>query len=476
MKNIHLPDKNVFEEQSQAFFESKKAKRLQKKYQAKPFEEEYYLLYHLAIGISYFANLLSALTASTWLFSYVFSIVMELSYPFLIACAFTGLTLLSLEALQRFLASKFFKTRFQYDNETTYTANLRVMLASTLVIASISISLSFFGGFDLVQTVTSPPVYQEPVLENEELVRAHYQNMITEADKTATDYYNRRRYKDRIATEDAGQYRTYLDKKLAYQDSLLSAITTVQNRNTKAKEKSEQIFTAAIAKHENKMNSKGIGLGGAAVFFILLFYLSMWFIEYYDYKTVSQYVLPIREAPEMHPTLLGSDKENSESIKAYELSLKDLQGQIDTLRQGYTASISHPSSNNGTKEKSANEATPKLPTDSFSDEQNQTQPINLFKQSAEVFKQPKEKEDRLAYEDLFTIAHKDFKTGNVKHLNLGNIENMIDIYTERLKEAEEGSSEKVIANRKDKLNYWNQKRQDLSDKISFFERNLAVNK
>ena len=72
-KRIELPDRNVFDEKSKAFFESKHAKRLQEKYKAKPYEEEYKLLYLLAVGTSWFGNGLSALSASTWLFTFIFS-------------------------------------------------------------------------------------------------------------------------------------------------------------------------------------------------------------------------------------------------------------------------------------------------------------------------------------------------------------------------------------------------------------------
>lgn len=479
MKNIHLPDQNVFEEQSKAFFESKLAKRLQKKYQAKPFEEEYQLLYYVAIATSYFANLLSALTASTWLFSYVFSIVFELPYPFLMACGFTGFTLLGLEALQRFLAGKFFKTRLQYNEESTYTSSLRGLLFGTVTIASISILLSFMGGFDLVQTVTSPPVYQEPVLEDIASVRSHYQNLVNEADKTATDYYNRRRYKNRIATEDASKYREYLDKKIAYQDSLLHAVTSVQNRNVAAKAKAEQAFEEVLVTYESKLTSKGTGLGGAAVLFILLFYISMWFIEYYDYKTASQYAMPVSAEAELSPTLPVVDTENSKTDSTENvLTIEDLQEQINTLKQ-QTPPLPLPSTNGVPKDGELNTPSPessgKLPIGFYTERQREDQTEDLFKQFPEVFKQTELREAEIAYKDVFTVAHKDFKTGKLRHLNLGNIENMIDIYTERLKEAEQGSSDKVVDNRKQKLDYWNRKKQELLHKITIFEKRIAVN-
>ena len=105
-----------------------------------------------------------------------------------------------------------------------------------IVAACISITLSYLGGFDLVNNVTSVPVKQEPVLQDVEVVRQRYQRMVDEANRTASDYYERRKYRGRIASKDAGKYQEYLDKKLLYQDSLLSAVAAAVH-TTKRKKK-----------------------------------------------------------------------------------------------------------------------------------------------------------------------------------------------------------------------------------------------
>jgi len=259
--NIQIHDRNIFEEKSKVFMSSKYASRLQDKYQPKPFEEDYLLLYYVALVTSYFANVLSALTASTWVFTYVYSIVFDLPYPFIIGCCFTGIVLLGLEALQRFLAQRFFKTKLQYGYTAAYRTQLNTIFTGMLIIAALSITFSFLGGFDLVKTVTSPPSKQVAVLQDVEPIKVRYQVIIDEADKTANDYFNRRKYQGRIATEDAKKYQEYLDKKIAYQDSMLLAVSLVERGNERATEKADADYRAALLAHENKTKSQGSGLG-----------------------------------------------------------------------------------------------------------------------------------------------------------------------------------------------------------------------
>ena len=286
-KRIELPDHNVFEEKSKQFLESKHAQRLQNKYESKPYEEKYKLIYYITKIGSWFCNSISALTASTWVFTYVISLFKDLPYPSVIATFFTGIVLIALELLQRFLSGTFFKDSIQYG----FKSALLGVLAGMIIIAGVSITFSYSGSFDFLYTVTSPPTYQAPNLLNIEEVKGRYQDLVNTADKTAQNYYNRRKYKGRIATEDAAKYQEYLDKGLAYRDSLNKAVLVTEEKNDKTIEKSKKEYEEALQAYNNKANQQGNGLAVLSVIAILLFYLCMWYQEYYDFKTASQYAI-----------------------------------------------------------------------------------------------------------------------------------------------------------------------------------------
>ena len=284
-KNIFLPETNVFEDKSKQFFESKHASRLQQKYSSSPYEEEYKPLYHFATIGSYLCNGVSILTASTWLFSYLYSIVKDLPAPGLIASVLAAIVLILLELMQRILGAKFFRFKLQY-NKIFYG-----IFIGAFFCAVTSTTFSFLGGFDLVKTITTPPLYQEPILEDVQVVESKYQIFIDDAQKTADNYYNRRKYKGRIATEDAKKYQQYLDKKMMYQDSLLTAINTLKQRNESKIAEAKSDYQQKLADYNIKTNSKGAGLGGIAIVSVALLYLCLWYIEHYDFKTASQYAV-----------------------------------------------------------------------------------------------------------------------------------------------------------------------------------------
>ena len=255
-ENIRIFDHNVFEEKSKVFLESQRAKKLQEKYEPSPYEEEYKPFYYLALFGSYLCNAISILTASMWLFSYVFSILKEIPSPEIIASLITLIVLFLIEVMQRVFGTKFFKFKLQYGK------TFHGLLFGALIGSTVSMLFSVNGGFDFIRVVTSPPLYEVPKMEHERDTEQRFQKFIDDAQQTADNYYNRRKYKGRIATEDAKKYQEYLDKKMLYQDSLVSAVAAVRARNDNRLAKSKQKHEEALNTYDAKMASQGIGLGG----------------------------------------------------------------------------------------------------------------------------------------------------------------------------------------------------------------------
>ena len=79
---IQLPTENIYDLKSKEFYQSKLADRLKKKFEPKPFEENYKPVYWISFTTSYFCSLFSILTASTFVFVYIYSLMEKLPYPF----------------------------------------------------------------------------------------------------------------------------------------------------------------------------------------------------------------------------------------------------------------------------------------------------------------------------------------------------------------------------------------------------------
>ena len=462
MKNeqFYLPDHNVFDERAKDFLDSQKAKDLQKKYEPSPYEEEYKPLYYLAIIGSYLCNTISILTASTWVFSYIFSILQELPYPTLIASVSTVIVLALLEAIQRILGAKFFRTKFQYRK------TLQGLFIGAVAAAGISVSFSFLGGFDLVKTVTTPPLYEAPQLEDEALVQTTYQKLVDDAQKTADDYFTRRKYKGRIATEDARKYQDYLDKKQAFQDSLLVAVNSVKARNRKKTEKAQADYQKALTAYEKKSNSKGAGLGGIAVISTLLLYLCLWYIEYYDFRTVSQYGILITKNFQQHVhenDVKDQKRETSQEPKTIE-DFEQIMGMLKkqereiSKKNGATPPLSpdpkQKNTQNGTIEALGGVS---LPVGFYTSTERQEQLKKLYIQQIQPYIQ-NFKEVQIIETDKHTVEHKNFKTGEQEFLDFKTVSNRVGIYLHKINTSITRGSLEALPNQFSKLLYWTRKR------------------
>jgi len=462
-ENIRIFDHNVFEEKSKMFLESQKARRLQDKYQPSPYEEEYEPFYYLALFGSYLCNAISILTASTWLFSYVFSILKDTPSPEIIASLVTLIVLVLVEVMQRAFGTKFFQFKLQY-RKTAYG-----LLVGALIGSAVSMLFSINGGFDFIKVVTTPPVYEVPKLESEKDVEQRFQKFIADAQKTADNYYNRRKYKERIATEDAKKYQTYLDKKIIYQDSLVSAVAAVKTRNNTKLAKSKQEHQAALDAHNAKIKSQGIGLGGIAAVSITLLYLCLWYKEYYDFKTAIQYGTLVTQKHPSAKTKIetdGDDIPQIEGINDIREIMELFQQQEEKINQKTAPTPPYTPSKEGTNNVNSQISHFKglqLPIGFFSDTERQEQVKTLYIQLIQPYIQHF-KETNLVIPDKHTIKHKNFRTGELEYLDFKTVHNRVGIYLLKISNSLSKGSKGALPNQFSKLGYWLNKRGEFFDK------------
>ena len=447
------------------FFESQKAKKLQRKYEVSPYEEEHKTFYYLAQAVSYLANGVSILTGSTWLFSYIYSIIYQLPSPVVIATIFTAVVLIALEVTQRILGTKFFKTFYQF-NRTLYVSLIAIML-----LGGVSFLLSFYGSFDFVKTVTSPPLYQAPELLVIEDIRKQHQTFVDDAEQIANDYYNRRKYKGRIATEDAGKYQEYLDKKIEYQDKLLTAVSTAEQENQNRIDKAKSDHQKAVQEFDRKNTAKGWGLGGISIVSITLLYICLWYIEYYDFKTVTQYGVLVTKASKQTAEIAEIEAQETDTQQIdYEKMMQKLIEQNKLLKENDNTLPSPPSraepqeKMNGTP-KNAFKA-PSLPIGFFSEGERQEQVKKLYIQHIQPYIQDFTSTEKV-YIDKHTVPHRNFKTGRLEHLDFGTVNNRVGIYLLKIQKSVANENLKTFQNQCEKLEYWIGKRGEFLEKPTF---------
>lgn len=405
---IELPTSNTFEEKSKEFYQSKLAQRLKKKFEPKPFEENYKTVYLIALITSYCCNTFSILTASTFTFSYLYSIFVKLPYPVLWAVIFSGIVLILIEALQRIITPKLFKNSLQFG----FKISSLVKVAIILSLSGLSIFFSYNGGFDVVEKLTNPPTYTKPDLQNIEQIRKEYKSLIADAGTDAKDYRDRKLYLGRLSDKHAKAYRELLEKKSTLQTKMLDKINLVETQNAKTLANAKSEHTTALEGYRSSVSVKGGGLALFTIVAQLLFFVSIFFMEFFDYKTASQYAIITAKNYDSKASFLEADYKPF-SANGSNTKQADIRNQI-----GYKTS--------NTKE----------PQD-------------------QLVQKETYKTKTVLIQDKHTIEH------NGKRYTLNDVNNFINIYSNRVKEAQKKGKFDLAASRNKTLDYWETQKQKL---------------
>lgn len=482
MNDFHLPDSNPYEDRVRQFLQTKKGQALQTYYDSSPYEEENGVFDSTAMVASYVCNGISAITGSTYVFSYFFFVFHQLPSPSVIAGFITATVLITLEVLQRWFSSKFFKSFYKLklikNGMRLYGLTLRGFGVGMVICAAISILFSYNGSFDFLTTVTNPPEFVAPELINIADVQARYDKKITEAQEAINDYSKRREWNGRLSTVDSKKYVAFTDRKLALDDESLAEVKKAETKNENTLASAKVAHEEAVALYESKAKTKGGGLAVIAILSILVFFLCMWFQEHYKYKTILQYAVIPDTQPQKKlapanpcPTPLGVQAPNqpdllnviSQIARDMEDLKKDRGGMVDLRKDSsYSHNGNVQEENSKTKQRTIGflNRSDLTHEKKFSSNGIPTTPQNavytdVHTSTGEI------SEGILHIMDRFTIEHRNFSNGKVQHLNYQTVQNRIGDYAGRVEEATKKGDSKALANRKVKLAYWESRRAEL---------------
>lgn len=439
MQNFTIPDQNVFDEKAKEFLNSKLGKQLAEKYQVKPFEIRWKPAQIFAKIGSFIAHCIVILASSTFVFSYFISLFAKLPYPlpYIFALAICVIVLFGIEWFKRSNSHELFKAFFQFGMKTEQGLRVLVML----VLMFISALFCYFGGFDFIELISTPPNYQSPQQKDLKEIKGDYKGLVEKAEREAEFYRQSKLYKGKLADEHAQVYKKLLDSKNALQSKMLAQIDKAQSDNEKAAQEALKSFETEKQLYAAKLENRGKGLAHVSILFDVLLFLFIWFLEFYDWQTVIQYAKSennLKEPPENgSPTPLFEQIPISEKA-----ALNEQNSQPENHRK---------------------------PIGFFMPQPQEQQQKNLWQQSVT------QATTTVVYDDKYTIEHKG------KRYNLARINNFINEYQNRIEETEKkikqverGKSqtnrvklEATLNNRKESLTYWLSRKNELLNKINF---------
>lgn len=421
MKKITFSEVNTFDEQSQVFLESKLAQRLIQKYKLKPFQERFNNLRWATIIISMLCHFLAIIASSTFIYSKIIAIIRNFQYSMIIAGIISFVVLCIIEILKRDITQKLFQDFYQFGTKYNYT--WRMLLVILLI--STSTLFSYYGGFDVVQTISTPPSYIEPAKQNTQQIKSDYTISIQKAKDNAESFKQSRTWKGKLSEQDAKRYSSMLHNIEALQQQMLNRIATVENQNREDIIQSKIEFEKKSNQFNDTVRQKGSGLAHISIIGELLLILCLWFLEFFDFRTISQYAI------------LENDKSSNQTI----------------IKQD-----SNPGNN-----------TQQQPIGFFTKQQKQQQVKNQLPQGI-----TQKTQASIIYTERHTIEHKG------KHYTIARINNFIREYQKRIKQSEiklkkyrdkgdinrVAKEEMIINNRVQQLQYWLDKKQELVEKMN----------
>lgn len=330
---------NFVEEYKQQRKEAKKAK-LQKKYEVKPFSEEYTALNGISFYSSFLLQVLSLVTAVT-LIAYWVKVACN---SWVVGFITGGIILFLLELLKRFLVGKAVQGALQFNRYASFAGFF------ALVFSAASITFSTFGtpimitefgaGPTLKDTSTLSINHQNQIAS----INAFWMPQIEKAEKDAKDTHKKNNWKGVTTRSARPTVLRYQQQAQGYRDSLNNALAIAAKDYKNDVLSVENENKAAI--QENKQNKASVGF---IFMFVtlgleLLFMLAKGWCEYYDYRTV----LEIEKEQEVQQSSEEQQPDNVRDIndsgkkKRKIQQAKDLRADGKSWREiGDTLGVSH---------------------------------------------------------------------------------------------------------------------------------------
>ena len=177
--------------------------RLKDRYKSKPYHERNFILFKFATVGSWLSNGISGITESAKIFVFTFGIVGSLIVGNLLAFILTVLLIIGIELIHRFIARSYFK---EYVLNNGHTRGQNGNLFGMVICLLLSAGLSIAGQFDVLRILINPPSIAQVEEVSITSVKDAVTPIVADAKSRVNNYYKRRNYKGRLASDDKFKY------------------------------------------------------------------------------------------------------------------------------------------------------------------------------------------------------------------------------------------------------------------------------
>ena len=424
-----LHGNNLFAKAFQEFDEEQFFERLEKRVQPQSYFHKYKGFKNVIATLSYLFNVISAFTASYlvfWLTNWLTGIAF-------MAYSLSAIFLFFMEQLKRKSSGEFFQVWF-------FEKKIAVgWLGLSLFVFLASVASTYHGTnkatWDFAPS--SPTIVQDSILNN----------LYTQLSATESQIAEARATRWKGTTTRTSQQTV---KELSTQKTLL--LTEIERREQGKEGKNKTI----TQQHFSEIELTATTLAWLTVLFEILFECCIAYIWYYYHRSYIERKL-IGEYDKILSVKIPVKKMSDDDVKLLQDLFSNLQDNQNNSGPSFTNKETDQNENGHLKNQFS------LPIGYYSKEQRENQLKNLFKHHLGLFKQTKSKNEG-KYQERYTIPHRDFKNGQIKHLTIDNVNNRINIYISKIEKAFIGKNYRIIPNQLSKLRYWLRRRKELEGK------------
>lgn len=282
---------NKFDEAIKAFDAADLIERAQEMFAPKSYQDRNMNLKTAIEVLKYLLHVVSAVCAAAFVYANCYSIVEGWAYANIIAYIPTFIVLVAIELILSMILDAGVTGYFNKNGKW-----IRSLVMAGLI-SLVSIALSFFGSYDTVRLAKSPPTLAEPDTTSIQRVVDFFAPDIEQAQKDADGYFDKRQWKGRIASKDAGRYNELLDIKNGLVEERNEAIITAKFYNEEEKARVKAEYEQALLDHESSIKQTGGGLGIICIICQLLLWICYYWLKEFHFNIIKQSVALAGSSP-----------------------------------------------------------------------------------------------------------------------------------------------------------------------------------
>ncbi len=269
MKNLNFKTSSEFNAAYQAFIDSSLSKNLSEKFRVKPFFEQYEMLRKVVLYSTYFIHAFAVATSFIGVYFFAMNIIKNMWLSGIGATLF----LVLIEWLKRLTIPTAIKEWLQFKKVRVF------LICAGLALASTSLLLSYFGAHTTIQVGTPTAA-----LTDTEPLRKDYKSRIKDLQKSKREIKATMSWEGTLTPQGAKAYNEVTKQIGQIESQMNTYLNRTDDENRQIKEK-----------HATSTDKMSSNFSAFTVIFDLLLIVAFWFLEYYDYRSFTEFASHVEE-------------------------------------------------------------------------------------------------------------------------------------------------------------------------------------